>query len=419
MSEENKDELADLIRKMLSSGHIDPDALSKLSGLGANPALLAGLFNQARFLMEPGDAVNWDIAKQQSGQIAKKNQKPAAAVIEEELRKATDMAQLWLQEVTEFSNPAPIKIFTREMWTQDALPLFSKLGDPIAKKTSKALAENLGNLLPEEMKSVMQPAAQFIQNAGAAIFATQLGGVIGQLSEKALFAGEIGIPIIDRPGFLAQNVEEFLQDLETPKSEVLIYLALRELAISGLYSSNRYLLDQITTQVIEFASGLNVELGEVQELMQQVDPSDPESVNRILEASGGFARRTPEQDIAVERIETLLALIEGFADAISLEAGKRLPNLSSVIEVMNRRRATSGIAEKTFQVLVGLELKPKLRRDARAMWEMLPKQTRDELWRHPDSLPTRAEIEDPNLLLARLDSNGDDFDGELRKLLGD
>ncbi len=417
MNEENKDELAELIRKMLSGGQIDPDSLSKLAGLGANPALISGLFNQARFLMEPGKVVNWDMALAQAQQIAKAKQKSSNAVIEEELKKACEIASLWLQEVTEFSNPNPVKIFSRELWTKDALPLFSKLGTPVAEKMSKALAENLETLLPEEMKSVLQPAAQFIQNAGAAIFATQLGVVIGQLSEKALAAGEIGIPIIDRPGFITQNVEELLTDLEAQKSELIIYLALRELAISSLFYSNRYLSDQITTQVIEFASGLKVELGGIQEMMQQVDPQDPESVNRILEANGSFASKTPEQEIALERIETLLALVEGFADALAFEAGKRLPNLAAAVEILARRRATAMVAEKTFQVLVGLEISPKLRRDAKSMWEKLNKEQRDDLWRHPDQLPSRVEIENPDLLITRITSGGDDFDGELRKLL--
>jgi putative hydrolase len=417
LSEEDKDELAELIRQMLAGGQIDPASLSKLSGLGANPALFTELFEQARFLMEPGAVVNWELARAQAERIAKGQQKPANPVLDEELRRACGIAAMWLQEVTEFSNPNQVKIFSRELWTLDSLPLFSRLGTPVAAKTSKTLAENLESFLPEEMKSVLQPAAHFIQNAGAAIFATQLGVVIGQLSEKVLTAGEIGIPVIDRPGFVSQNVDELLTDLETPKSELLLFLALRELAISSLFNSNRYLADQITAQVIEFASGLKVELGDIQEMMQQVDPQSPESVNRILEASGSFAIKTPEQEIVLERIQILLALVEGFADALAAQAGKRLPNLAAAAEILARRRATAMVAERTFQVLVGLELSPRLIRDAKAMWEMLSKEQRDALWRHPDQLPSREEIENPEALITRLRAAGDDLDGELRKLL--
>jgi putative hydrolase len=263
--------------------------MSKLAGLAANPALLQNLFSQARSLMEPGESVNWSLAREQALTIARKDQKPINENLEAEAKKAFEIAQLWLAEATSFSSSAQVKILSREVWVQDALPLFEKLGNPLATKMSKALGENLGGLLPEEMQSVLIPATNFIQNAGATIFATQLGVAVGQLSSKALSAGEIGIPIIERPGLVIQNIESFLAELETPKSEILIYLAVRELAISSLFHSNRWLLDQITTQVIEFAAGLKVELTGLQEMVQQLDPNDPDSMNRVMEASASFS----------------------------------------------------------------------------------------------------------------------------------
>ncbi len=421
MTEDNRDELEELIRKMLAGGQLDPDAISKLAGFAANPALMQSLFNQARSLLEPGDSVNWEMAKQQAIAIARKQSKNADQALETEAKKAFEIAQLWLNESTSFSNPSSIKLFTREMWVLDALPLFEKLGNPLASKMSKALGENLGSLLPEEMQSVLGPATNFIQNAGAAIFASQLGVAVGQLSTKALSAGEIGIPIIDRPGLVLQNVEEFFTDLETPRSEVLIYLSIRELAVSSLYQSNRWLLDQITTQVIEFAAGLKVELTGLQEMVQQIDPENPDSINQIMEASASFNSRTPEQEIALGRLETLLALVDGYVDAVSEEAAKRLPNIASLVELINRKRAADGPAEKTFLILLGLELKPRLRREAKAMWDEVGKLgtgVRDSLWSHPDLLPSKEEIQTPSDLIARLSKPGDDFDGELRKLLG-
>ncbi len=422
MSEDNRDELEELIRKMLAGGQIDPDSMSKLAGLAANPALLQNLFSQARSLMEPGESVNWSLAREQALTIARKDQKPINQNLEAEAKKAFEIAQLWLAEATSFSSSAQVKILSREVWVQDALPLFEKLGNPLATKMSKALGENLGGLLPEEMQSVLIPATNFIQNAGATIFATQLGVAVGQLSSKALSAGEIGIPIIERPGLVIQNIESFLAELETPKSEILIYLAVRELAISSLFHSNRWLLDQITTQVIEFAAGLKVELTGLQEMVQQLDPNDPDSMNRVMEASASFSTRSEEQEAALGRIEILMALIDGFVDAVSEQAAKRLPNMASLIELINRKRATDGPAEKTFLILLGLELKPRLRREAKQMWEKvgeLGQNVRDSLWSHPDQLPSKEEIQDPSLLMTRLAKPGDDFDAGLRKLLGE
>ena len=70
----------------------------------------------------------------------------------------------------------------------------------------------------------------------------------------------------------------------------------------------------------------------------------------------------------LERIETMLALIEGWVEAVSENATALLPKSSAIAEAVRRRRATGGPAELTFGTLVGLELKPRKVREATAMW---------------------------------------------------
>jgi len=270
---------------------------------------------------------------------------------------------------------------------------------------------------------MLAPAQNFIGNAGASIFAMQLGQAIGKLSSEVLLSGEIGIPLTVRPGIIAQNLGEFLQDLEIPKSEVLIYLATREMAIASLYNQASWLREQIITQVREFAAGLSVDLSGIEEIASRIDPTDPGSMEQIIEASAMVSPRSPEQEQALERIETVLALIEGWVDATSLEATKRLPNIQAVVEIFNRKRATSGASAKTFEALLGLEMRPRLRREATLMWQRvvtdIGKNASDDLWSHPDQMPTALEIENPDSLIARIKNGGDDFEDQLRKFLTD
>ena len=333
------------------------------------------------------------------------------------------MARLWLSEATEFTNPNPPKKLTRSMWAQEAMPLLRELSEPVANRMAAALNENLGNTLPPELSQMLAPAQNFIGNAGASIFAMQLGQAIGKLSSEVLLSGEIGIPLTARPGIIAQNLGEFLQDLETPKSEVVIYLATRELAIASLYNQAGWLREQIITQVREFAAGLTVDLSGIEEIASRIDPTDPGSMEQIIEASAMVSPRSPEQQQALERIETVLALIEGWVDATSLEATKRLPNIQAVVEIFNRKRATSGASAKTFEALLGLEMRPRLRREAALMWQRVAadigKGASDALWSHPDQMPTALEIENPDSFIARINNGGDDFEDELRKFLTD
>ena len=418
----NREELEQLIKKMFESGQLDPQELAKVAGVGLNPEMLGQLFDQVKAMMSDSEgSVNWDLASKTAGDIAQKTSASINPGLEPELQNAFDIASLWLSEKTDFVNSSAAKQLTRSLWVQDALPLFRELSEPVATAMAKAISENLSSVMPQELSAMVDPAAKFLKNAGAAMFAMQLGQAIGKLSEQVLDSTEVGIPLSSRPGFVLQNLDSFLKDLEVPKSEMLIFLAARELAISALYSSNRWLKEQITTQVREFAAGLKIDSDSIQELASQVDPSDPSTFNIVIESGALITPRTKEQEIALGRIELMLALIEGWADAVTLDSAARLPAISQLIEIHRRRQAV-GAAQKTFATLLGLELRPRLQREAAQMWERARREVSinaaDSLWQHPDQLPSLEEIQDPNLLISRLKAQPDDFDSELRKLLG-
>lgn len=419
---QGKDDLEKLLRQLLGDAGTEEE-IARIAGLWQNPDAMSQMFSQAQSMFSGTDEpVNWKLALDQAQALAKKNQNGAEAVARE-LEPAFEMAKLWLSEATEFSTSAELKVLSRQAWVQDAMTLYKQLSEPVAISMSKALSENMDKLMPEELSQMLGPAKSFISNAGASIFAMQLGQAVGKLSEQTLTGSEIGIPISARPSLIAQNIEQLIKDIPTPKSEVLIYLSTRELALASLYSSNKWLSDQIVTQVREFAAGLEVDVAEIQNLAESIDPSDQDSINQILQAGSLITQRTDEQEAALARIELMLALIEGWADYVTEMACKRLPSLASITELFNRHRATSGALEKTFETLLGLQLEPKLRREAKAMWATIEEQlgttVRDTLWSHPDQLPTEAEVKDPAELIARLGSTGDDLDDQLRKLLGD
>ncbi|MEY2695267.1 MAG: hypothetical protein RLZZ72_523 [Actinomycetota bacterium] len=418
----DKEELEKLLRRMFESGSLNPEELSKVAGAGFDPKVLSQLFGQVQAMMTDSDGpVNWELASKTAIDLAKQTQSQPSEALIAEIQNAFDIAQLWLGEQTEFTNSQPVKQLSRTLWVQDAIPLFKDLAEPVAASMSKALSENLNQVMPQELVGMVGPAQKFLENAGAAMFAAQLGQSVGKLSENVLSSTEIGIPLSARPGLVSQNIELFLKDLETPKSEVLIYLAIRELAVSSLYASNRWLRDQIATQVSSFAAGLKIDPESIQNLAQQIDPSDPSTFNIVIEADGLITPRTEEQQEVLVRIETMLALIEGWADAITLAAASRLPSVNRVVELVRRRQAV-GAAQKTFATLLGLELRPRLQREAMAMWQELGSKigavARDDIWRHPDLLPTAADINDPASFIKRISAGDDDFDNELNKLLG-
>jgi putative hydrolase len=105
---------------------------------------------------------------------------------------------------------------------------------------------------------------------------------------------------------------------------------------------------------------------------------------------------SPEQKQAKASLERMLALVEGWVDAVTWRAGQAsLPHIARLREMMRRRRASGGPAEQTFRELMGLDLRPVEARQACAAWERVMDAqggpAADALWHHPDTLPSLGE----------------------------
>ena len=420
MSEQqDPNELERLIREMMQSGKLDPAMLEKISGLMANSGVLQNLMaNFQNMFSGSTEAVNWDLALSQALSMSKASEQALEPGLSTEIPNAFEIAKLWLSEVTGFETSQPVKILTRSVWAQDAMPLFRKLSEPIAVSMANALNESLAESMPEELKSSLGSATSFLGNAGATLFAMQLGQAAGSLASQVLIGSEIGIPLHDRPAIVAQNLAELFKDLETPRNELLIYLAIRELAGAALFAANPFLKEQIVAQIRNFAAGLKIDTTSIQELAEQLE-SGQES-QTVIELSSALMARTEDQEIALERIETALALIEGYVDSVSYAAAKRLPSIEALQELYRRRRSSSGVGQKTFAVLLGLELTPRLVREAAGALTLVAErfgvEARDKLLSHPDLMPSIEEIRSPEILISRLGSE-DDLDSQLRDLL--
>jgi putative hydrolase len=199
---------------------------------------------------------------------------------------------------------------------------------------------------------------------------------------------------------LPEGVRAFGSGLEVPLDQVRLFLALREAAHHRLFEHVPWLRGRLVDAVVGYAQGISVDPSRLEEMSRGVDPTDPESLQRAVSEGMFTPEPTPEQQAALVRLETLLALVEGWVDTVTLAAATpSLPSVAPLNETMRRRRATGGPAEATFASLVGLELRPRRLRDASALWALLGSRRgvegRDAVWAHPDLMPTAEDLDDP------------------------
>ncbi len=185
---------------------------------------------------------------------------------------------------------------------------------------------------------------------------------------------------------------------------MILYLALREAAHQRLFAHVPWLREHLIGAVTDYARGVEINAESLQQRIEEqlrgVDPTNPESMQQLLEGGLFDLPKSPAQEAALQRLEVTLALVEGWVDEVVGQATvERMPAAAKLQEAVRRRRAAGGPAEQTFSALVGLELRPRRLRDASTLWGSLRTrqgtEARDGVWMHPDLLPTSADLDDP------------------------
>jgi putative hydrolase len=400
-----------------------PGPLGPLGPLG-DPQQFADALRQFADLMSwQGGPVNWDLAKNVARQtIAAKGD---ASVLEIERRKVIDAirtADLWLEDTTTL--PTGIRIvqaWSRSEWVEATLPVWSKLCDPIAARAVDAMGgmlaedpEELAGELPPEMRSAMSALTgglgalgglgQMMRSIGGMMVGGQTGAAVGALAQEVVSSTDVGLPLgpAGTAALLPAGVTAFGQGLSVDEDEVRLFLALREAAHHRLFAHVPWLRARLLGAVEDYARGIAVDADALRQAMPQIDPANPEALNEALAGAALFQPEdTEQQKAALARLETVLALVEGWvATVVDAAAADRLPQADALAEAIRRRRATGGPAERTFATLVGLELRPRRLREAAAIWRGLTDARgisgRDEIWAHPDLLPTADDFDDPD-----------------------
>ncbi|WP_105036198.1 zinc-dependent metalloprotease [Cryobacterium aureum] len=424
-----------MLRDILSGkSGIDPSQLAGAAGLPNDPASVAALMQQLQGAMNSqGTGVDWQIALTQGQQRASNGQLTATDEQQTQLRQAFHIAALWLDDVISVAElTVEPRLMTRREWVTATMPLWTQLAEPVATSISDSLTRVFAEQVPEEMQGMVANASQLVRSIGGTLFAMQLGQVVGQLASEVVSGGDVGIPLLgeQQAALLPQNVADFGTGLDVPTDQVQIYLAVREIAHARLFRHARWLRLHLTSAVTAYARGISIDSSRLEDLAGSFDPSNPEDLRQAMVDGSLIQQKSESQISALSRLETMLALVEGWVDVVTARATVRLPKADAIAETVKRRRASGGPAESAFATLVGLELRPRRLREAAAMWQAVTdavgNEVRDALWSHPDLLPTEQDIDDPQQLIARLTSAArgepevlDDIDQALEDLLRD
>jgi len=369
-------------------------------GVGGMPDLSA-IMSQMQAMMTPHEgSVNWVLAKDVARKTVAQEPDPSPTAAQRSgVADALRLADHWLDSATEF--PGGVRTtaaWSRAEWVEQTIEVWQRLVEPVAEHVVSAM----GNALPAEAQAMAGPLIGLLGQAGGAMFGGQVGQALGGLAGEVLSASDIGLPLGPEgtAALLPTNVEAFADGLDVSADDVLLYLALREAAHQRLFAHVPWLRGHLVAAVEDYGRGTTIDISRIESAVRDIDPANPAAIAEALEGGLFEPQKTPAQQAALTRLETTLALVEGWVDEVVGQATEgRMPAAGKMQEAVRRRRAAGGPAESAFAALVGLELRPRRLRDASALWGALrarkDQQARDAVWAHPDLMPTTADLDDP------------------------
>lgn len=351
------------------------------SHLGSDPATLVGDLARDSISEDPG----------------------VSGVDHAAIDEACQLADVWLSEATIFpATSARARGWTRREWVDRSAPLWMEIVTPLnqglANQMNSAMQQMQGEITIEQLL----PIKAIMDQLGGAMLAGQLGQALGHLAGQVLNSTDLGIPMASAGEriLLPANVRAWGEDLGVNPEQVRLFLALRESAAVRLFSETPWLKAHIVNAIHAYATGIHIDVDAMQEqaqrMMEQLQGGETEAESLELFT----IEESEQQRAAIARLETALALVEGWIDhVVSTAAAERLPSFAALNEMYRRRRASGGPAEAIFATIVGLQLRPRRLRDAVNLWAAVEHSRgiagRDALWVHPEALPSSDDLDDP------------------------
>ena len=372
----NNPELAEMMRSM----GVDPTDPATQAAMRAQ----LGTFMQAQQSPTGSRDLATEVARKHV--LASEGNDVHDAAASQAVADAVAVATLWLDEQTPLAAPAGRATgLSRAEWVEATMPRWFELIEPVSDgvtaATSDALRKQMGELGPEAFGEALPPGlpegfdpramveqwAPMLGNLSRQMFSAQLGQAVGTLATEVVGGTEVGLPLTE-PGLVALlpgNVAALAQSLEIDLPQVRLYLAVREAARVRLFSEVPWLGPQLLSAVDDYARNITIDTEAIESALTTIDASDPEALRGALQGNLFRPHPTPAQQAALTRLETLLALAEGWVDHVSDRAtATHLPQSAALAETIRRRRVG------------GADL-------------------RDSRWAHPDLAPTAADLDDP------------------------
>ena len=364
-----------------------------------------------RVLMSSSGPVNWELARQVGIASASWGTEDTAPGEGDRrgFEEAVRVAELQVAGFTGLEAPSDIpkvEAVRRGQWVQANIEGLRAVLEPAAAKIGDAIAAAQQDAMPEPSQAGV---AQVLGQLSPLLLGAQVGTVLGTLAQQVLGQYDIAVPRPDGSGallFVVPNIARFEKEWSLDPTDFRTWIAIHEVTHRFEFA-RPWALTRFRELIDDFTSTLTLDVGELQQRLASLDPSNPEGMQEMLAGEDSMfgAVMDDEQRLKLRRIQAFMTAAEGYGDHVMHALGARmLPSYARIDEAMRRYRETEQV-DPVFERLLGIEVKREQYRLGRAFCdtvvELTDEATLARMWESAEALPSMPELEEPRLWLAR------------------
>jgi coenzyme F420 biosynthesis associated uncharacterized protein len=337
--------------------------------------------------------VDWSVAASTAQRLIRSGPtvpRAEADAVVRELRDMTGAAELHVRELTGLGHGLPLReghVVDRHGWVRAA-------SEGLALLTEGAMPANL----PGPLGGVL---------AGTA--GVQAGMVLAFLSSRVLGQydpfGAGGRLLLVAPNIVAAR-----QAMDVPASDFSMWVCLHEVTHRLQFTAVPWLRDYFSSQVGQLLSVMDdTAVGAFNRIPEMVRsardrlksvPTDgPTALMELIQS--------PEQRAVLDRLVALSTLLEGHADHVMDAVGPVVvPSVTTLRSRFTARRKGGGVLDRVLRAVLGVEAKIRQYAEGAAytrhVVDAVGMDRFNTVWTSSETLPSRAEIADPDAWLRRV-----------------
>jgi len=334
--------------------------------------------------------VDWDLAVTVGSKVAGPGPEVSAAEASAavlELREGAERSTPLVREFTGLhaaAATAPVLVVDRAGWLRANADGFATILAPIVDK----LTEKKG------------PPSAIAEAIGSRVTGAEVGLMLGFLGSKVLGQFDPFFAPHGRLLLVAPNIVHVERELAADPTDFRLWVCLHEETHRVQFTANPWLGDHLLAQMHAVAD--TIEPSALLDGLRRGAESIRSGNGSVLDLVS-----SPEQKEILDRVTGVMSLLEGHADVVMDGVGPSvIPSVAEIRKKFNQRRKGAGSLDKLLRRLLGLDAKMAQYRDGavfvRHVVDKVGMEEFNAVWTGPETLPSKAEITDPDAWVTRV-----------------